>query len=476
VTEIDTVTFPCASFPDDPHAQRLLGLYDMRTEGLVLQRIKVHAGRITPAQLRTCAELARTFTPGYPVHLTTRQDIELHGLRPGDVPAVQQALGKAGLTTLGAAGDTPRNVTVCPGCGLCPGKVDVSDLADRIAESAQTLPWIRRLPRKFKICISGCEDAAARPWINDVGLIACADGTFRAVLAGSLGARPGTGIELYAGLKPGEVIPLVVAALRLFEAGGDRQNRARARLRHVRERLGDKAFRELLDTLFQKEKAKGEWPVPDTPRVSGEPVKETRLRLPLGDIEPDAATALADAAEAAGAVVRIGFEHDLFIYGSIELSPELTALVGGPSIVSCPGNTWCEKGIACSRGAAAAIRERLPAGCELKICLSGCPNNCAHAAVADIGFTGRIKTIDGVRTECFRMVAGGGKGRTPILAQELHPAVPADNVGDVVAWVVEQYEQQRSSGHAAFDQFVGHSEDALTQGITALIGNGPAGS
>ncbi len=439
MSDADHVKFPCTSYPDNAGALRLLGLYDMCIEGLVLQRIKVHAGRITAAQLRACAELATTFSPGYPVHLTTRQDLELHGLTPDDVPAVQKAIGAAGLTTLGAAGDTPRNVTVCPGCGLCPGKTDVSELADLIAESALTLPWIRNLPRKFKISISGCENATARPWINGVGLIACSDGTFRAIIGGSLGARPGTGIELYAGLKPDELIPLVIAALRLFNVEGNRENRNRARLRHVRERVGDEEFRELFDALFQKEKAEGEWPVPNTPRVSGEPLKETRLRLPLGDISTDLAIELADAAEASGTTIRFGFEHDVFLYGDIELGAELQALVGGPSVVSCPGSTWCEKGIASSRDAATAIREKLPAGCDLRICLSGCPNNCAHAAVADIGLTGRMKTIDGTKTECFRMVAGGDKGRGPALAEELHAAIPASRIGDVVALLAAEY-------------------------------------
>ena len=466
---IETVEFPCQSFPDDPHALRLLGLYDMCTEGLVLQRIKVHAGRITPAQLRACAELAATFTPGYPVHVTTRQDIELHGLKPDDVPAVQKSIGAAGLTTLGAAGDTPRNVTVCPGCGLCPGMTNVSELADLIAQSAQTLPWIRKLPRKFKISISGCENATARPWINDVGLIACSDGTFRAIIAGSLGARPGTGIELYAGLKPDELIPLVIAALRLFNAEGDRQNRARARLRHVRERVGDNEFRGLLDALFQSEKAKGEWPVPNTPRVSGEPVKETRLRLPLGDIAPDLAVELADAAEATSTVIRLGVEHDIFLYGDIELGPELQALIGEPSIVSCPGSTWCEKGIACSRDAATAIREKLPAGCDLRICLSGCPNNCAHAAVADIGLTGRMKTIEGTRTECFRLVVGGDKGRGPALAEELHAAIPADRVGAAVELLAAEYAGRRATGGEPFGTFVRRERAHLVERLDCVL-------
>jgi len=469
VSDGNQVGFPCLRYPEDAGALRLLGLYDMRTEGLVLQRIKVHAGRITSAQLRACAGLATTFTPGYPVHVTTRQDIELHGLKPDDVPAVQKAIGAVGLTTLGAAGDTPRNITVCPGCGLCPGTTDVSRLADLIAQSAQALPWIRKLPRKFKISISGCENAAARPWINDVGLIACAGGTFRAIIAGSLGARPGTGIELYAGLKPGELIPLVIAALRLFNAEGDRENRARARLRHVRERLGDRKFQDSLEAMFQKEKAKGEWAAPNTPRVSGEPLKETRLRLPLGDIEPDLAAELADAAETNRTVIRLGFEHDIFLYGDIELGPALKALVGGPSIVSCPGSTWCERGITCSRDAATAIREKLPAGCGLRICLSGCPNNCAHAAVADIGLTGRMKTIEGARTECFRLVGGGDKGRGPALAEELHPAVTADRAGQAVAMLSAEYAERRATGDESFGKFVRRERDYLVERLNCVL-------
>ena len=41
------------------------------------------------------------------------------------------------------------------------------------------------------------------------------------MIAGSLGARPGTGIELYQGLKPDELIPLTIATLRLFNAEGN---------------------------------------------------------------------------------------------------------------------------------------------------------------------------------------------------------------------------------------------------------------
>ncbi|MFH1732363.1 MAG: nitrite/sulfite reductase [Planctomycetota bacterium] len=463
--------FPCPRYPEDAGSLRLLGLYDMRAEGLVLQRIRIHAGRLDAPQLRVCAELARQYTPGFPLHLTTRQDVELHGLKPDAVPAVQRGLAGAGLTTLGAAGDTPRNVTVCPGCGLCAGSVDVSCVADRLRVCAETLPWIRKLPRKFKISVSGCENAAARPWINDVGLIANADGTFRAIVAGSLGAKPGTGFEAYSGLGADEVVPLTIAALRLFNAEGDRENRARARLRHVRERLGDAAFIEKLDRLFREEKETGSWPAPEAPAVSDGVPEQARLRLPLGDIEPAAAIELANAIAEAGATLRIGFEHDLFIYGPapLRLSPDLEALNDGPSIVACPGSTWCERGIASSRDAAAAIRLLLPAGCALCICLSGCPNNCTHAAVADIGFTGRMKTIEGTRTECFRLVAGGDKGRGPALAEELRAAIPADRVGEAVKLLAAEYAQRRSTADESFGAFVRRKKTYLLERLDGVL-------
>lgn len=70
---------------------------------------------------------------------------------------------------------------------------------------------------------------------------------------------------------------------------------------------------------------------------------------------------------------------------------------------------------------------------------SGCPNNCAHAAVADIGLTGTKKKVDGERVQCFRLLAGGGLGKSPGLGTELHAAVPQPQAASVIRWLVEQY-------------------------------------
>ncbi len=467
MSDATAIVFPCDRCPDEPGPARLLGIYDQRQEGLLMQRVKVHAGRISAAQWRAVAKLAATYTPDYPLHLTTRQDIELHGIKPADIPAIQRGLADVGLTTVGACGDTLRNVTTCPSSGLAPGCADVIDIADVLRRAAESLPFIRTMPRKFKISVSSCQRGCARPWINDLGLIAEGYGAFRAILAGSLGARPGTGIELYRDLRPDELVPLTVAALRLFNDEGDRERRARARLRHVRERLGDEVFAERLDALFETAKKEGSWPVPELPPPTGRAIRSTRLHPPLGDIMPDAALALADALEAADGQLRLGLEHDLFVFGEVELDADLRAIEGGPSIVACPGSTWCERGIADSRAAALQIREALPDDCELTICLNGCPNNCGHAAVADIGLTGRIATVGDARAECFRLLAGGDNGHGPALAEEIHPAVPAAKAADAVAQLVAEYAAGSLEGES-FGKFVRREKNSLADKVSGI--------
>jgi sulfite reductase beta subunit-like hemoprotein len=465
------IEFPCEALPEDPALARLLGVYPQRQDGLFMQRVRLPGGRIEAGQLRALASIAERRGPGYPLHLTTRQEIEFHGLRREDIPAVQREIQSAGLTSLGACGDTLRNLTCCPGAGRCPGTRDVSALCDAIGARAGSLPWIHQLPRKFKISISGCPNACARPWINDVGLVAQTDGTIRAVVAGSLGARPATGILFDATLSAATALPFVVAALRLFHAEGDRANRSRARLRHVRERMGDAAFVQKLNDLFKEELRAGDGPGPDWAPGSARAKLVCRLRPPLGDLAPALARELAGGIAAAGAELRIGFEHDLLVYGKVPppLTPPLQQWTAEPRIVSCPGTAWCSRGLADSRGTAASIRAALPADCALGVSISGCPNNCSHASVADIGLVGRIRSVHGARQECYRLFAGGGAGKTANLANELHPCVPAARVPETVRRIADEYVGSSGERAESFGAFVSREKARISETLASRL-------
>lgn len=452
----DEVRFPCDRIPEDVRKVRLLGIYSQRQEGLVLQRIKIPGGKIRLDQWRCLAMLARQYTREYPLHITTRQDVELHGIRPEDLPAIQAEIAERGMTCVGAAGDSVRNLVVCPEDGLRQGTWEVDGLAKAIQTHVESLGWGADLPRKFKISLSGCPWACTRPWIQDLGLVANPDGTFRAMVAGSLGANPGTGLLLFESLKLEEVLPLVHALLKLFHEEGDRAHRYRARLRHVRERLGDTAFIQRIHVILQAELEAWHDPVPPMYQVENDTPLQCRLSLPLGDITAENALRLADSLEKAETELRIGLEHDLLLFGDVlpELNAELADFQEGVSVLACPGSTWCTRGIVDSRDAARRIRRRLPDNDSVAVAIGGCLNNCSQAAVAPIGLLGCVKKVGGKRVEGFRVLVGGGGGYTPALGRQLHPFVASEEIDEAVAFLVQTYHRLDGDSDTTFEDFV----------------------
>lgn len=464
------IVFPCHAVPSEGAQARLLGLYPQRQPGLLMQRVKVPGGVISTAQWRAVAGSAGRHAPGWPLHLTTRQDIEVHGLSPESVPALQRDLYAAGLTTVGACGDTLRNVTVCPGSGVCERSFDVAPLAAELARAGEAMPMVRTLPRKFKVSLSGCGQGCARPWINDLGLVAGPDGRFRAVLAGSLGPKPATGLLLEGVFEAWETVALLRAAMRLFDVEGDRANRGRARLRHARERLGNPEFVARLTTLFEEERA-----APGARRAAPPPLahslpRRARLRLPLGNIDLPDAHSLADALGAAGARMRLGFEHDIFIFGTARpaLPSALAAREEAPAVVACPGSAWCTRGIVDTHAPAVEIERALGRDFGGVVTISGCPNSCAQSGVGEVGLIGCIKTLAGERRPCFRLLLGGGMGRGPALAQEVHAGVDAVRIPAVLAAIASAW---RTSGAAGgFGEYAAAHLAELREAVSAAEG------
>jgi len=112
-----------------PSDMRWLGVHPQKQDGLFMQRIRVFGGRISWPQWRKVAELASKYSSAPTLHLTTRQDIELHNIAADDVYAVQRALEKVCLSTLTAGGDSIRNITVCSGCKFDPNVTKVLSIA-----------------------------------------------------------------------------------------------------------------------------------------------------------------------------------------------------------------------------------------------------------------------------------------------------------------------------------------------------------
>jgi len=398
------------------------GTYPQKQPGLYMQRIRIPGGRITAAQWRVLAAVTEAYCEGAPLHLTTRQDVELHDV-PGDsVPAVRARLEEADLHTVGACGDTIRNITLCPTCDLKPAGVDLAAGVGALHAYLISLPFYDALPRKFKISFSVCGQTCAQPYVNDLGFVLRTDGRFTVIGAGSLGPRPNLGIVLRQRIELDEVAAYCAAVLEFFAEHGDRNNRRKARLRHVRERMGDEAFVSAIEQRFASWRNGGPFPVLVMRRTERVLPFAERLCPPLGDLTVAQARDLADVMDGQGLACRIGLHQEIFLRGAqpIRPAPSLADLSGRPAVVCCPGSRSCPQGLVDTQGLARRIlssdwAEGLADRC---VHISGCPNHCAHTAVARMGVSGRRRTIEGATQEAFELFLEGGEGCSQVLSQK----------------------------------------------------------
>ncbi len=433
------VVFPATELPAEGPAQRLLGLYPQIQEGLWLQRVKILGGALAAGQWAALGAIAAEFTPGTPLHLTTRQDVEIHDIRQGDIPRIQQRLAQAGMTGLGSCGDTVRNVTLCP-CATAKA-ADLSPLAWAIRHLLEQTAGTFALPRKFKISMSACPGACAQPYINDLGFIAATVGGrqgFRVIGAGSLGPRPALGVELMSFVDLADVLPLVAAAVELFSELGDRQNRRTARLRHVRQRLGDAEFIRLLNEKFQAARSRQAWPQVAIGAAALPNAAKAQLAFINGDVTPQQAAALDELSRREGLQLHITNAHRVAVYArdasllaAIAEYPALAAAAAAqPTIIACPSKRWCKHGLVDTNAMADRIKAELgaviPAGAA--VCISGCPNGCAHTGVGAIGLSGGVATEDGQRRDTFDLYFDGQMGRGDKLSQLAHRKLNGDEV------------------------------------------------
>jgi len=260
------------------------GIYGQRQGGHnQMVRVKVPYGSVTPTQLEMMAYVADEYSRGWG-HITTRQNVQFHFVPLERVPALLRDLASVGLTTREACGDTVRNVQGCHLAGACPFEVlDISPWAEATFQHFLHNPIAQRLPRKFKINFSGCATDCGQAMFNDVGVIAVSrpkpDGTteagFRVFFAGGLGANPRPAQALEDFTPREELLPTIEAVLRVFDHNGNRDNKLRARMKWLQDKLGDE---ELRRQIFKERRfllASSTWPawpdrIPDVVRERGD--------------------------------------------------------------------------------------------------------------------------------------------------------------------------------------------------------------
>ena len=480
------------------------GIYEQRKNGTYMVRVRVPGGAISAAQTRALAAVASRYGSGT-LHVTTRQDIQIHDVAIGQTPDIMRELFPVGLTSKGGGGNTVRNVTACPYAGICPAEhFDVTPSVVAVTEYLIGLAGSYNLPRKYKIAFSGCGADCALAQVNDLGFIAkVRDGQpgFSVCAGGGMGAESRVADPMEDWVPAGNVVRISEAVRRLFDRLGDRRNRRRARLRFAVEGAGADAFRGMLRETLQTVTNDGAptcnvpTDIPPTPAASsvdyralleqatGLTVLRQRqsdyvavpLRLPLGQISWQALAALADIAERfsaekmlratqdQGLLLRFVRESDLeALRGEIDriLGPEAIRHAAWHSFITCTGAATCRLGLCLAQNAASACSEALAgAGLDnatrqaVDIRLNGCPNACGQHPIGTIGLFGVAQRVGERLIPAYRVLLGARRGEGRTRLGVVAGAVPARAMPAFLADLLRDFQAGRGPGEAFADYF-----------------------
>ena len=440
-----------------------MGVYLERNYTTYMFRIRCAGGILSPQQLEAAGELARKYGEAR-VHVTTRAEIQLHGIQEEHLVIVLRLLREAGLACLGGGGNTIRNIVANPDSGISPQEVfDVQPCAVALTSRMAAEPDSWELPRKIKTAFTSKSEDAAFVLAQDIGFIACLNTQgkpgYQVHAGGGLGAKPKAAVLIQDFLPEEQVYHAVRAIKNIFHLHGNRKNKHRNRIKFlIHDDMGEAAFRklyveELAQVLAQDHPDLQIVPIDNTANCSRtielEPLAEpapgfaiwqerhvtmqkqtglcaVRLPLLLGDLSPDDCLRLAEFLQPFGDnTLRCGPDQNFYLRNIPErFLPNLHSLLTACAtlsdkpplygkLVPCTGAQTCQVGINRPRPAAQAVFKALdqadfPLPDDVQIRISGCPNSCANHWLGDLAFYGRVRHIQGRSVPTYNVLGNGG--------------------------------------------------------------------
>ncbi|GAA3965101.1 nitrite reductase [Mucilaginibacter dorajii] len=487
------------------------GVYGQRQPGVQMVRIKLPFGKVTFKQLLKIAEISDEYGSRN-LHLTTRQDIQIHYVSLDRTPELWARLEQDDITLREACGNTVRNVTASPTSGIDPQEpFDVSPYAHATFEYFLRNPVCQEMGRKFKISFSSSDADTAFSYIHDIGAIpkinANGDRGFKILLGGGLGAQPLLASIVEEFLPEDQLIPYIEAIIRVFDRYGERNNRNKARMKYLIQKLGLDEVLRLAKIERTAIKVKS-YPINRDAIGQPEPAPETAfaevsisnpfryeqwlatnvfeqkqqgfygvyIKVPVGDISSDTARELVKILEPLVAnEIRITQNQGLLLKfvrkealpslyeGLAKLELAAPGFDTVADVTTCPGTDTCNLGISNSMTMARVLEdliyneyEEFIYNREIKIKISGCMNSCGQHGLAHIGFHGSsLKAGTKVLPSVQVMLGGGTVGDGVGRAAERVIKVPSKRATHVLRAVLDDYKTFSPEGetfHAYYDR------------------------
>lgn len=487
------------------------GVYGQRQQGVQMVRIKLPYGKMTFKQWKRIADISDEYSTGN-LHLTTRQDVQIHFVSLDRTPELWSKLEQDDITLREACGNTVRNVTASPSAGIDPNEpFDIAPYADATFRYFLRNPICQEMGRKFKIAFSNTDEDTALTYMHDMGFIPkIQDGKrgFKVVLGGGLGAQPMMAKIAHEFLAENEIIPYLEATLRVFDRHGERNSRHKARIKFLIQKIGFEALVQLINEEQKALKSKsvvidtetGKWAVTaeempsKTADVSVEQTPAYELwkatntfeqkqkgfygvyvRILNGNIHSTTSRSLIEQLDGyiaddvrvtinQGLMLKFVPEANLpYVYSVLEAHGLAAAGANSmANITACPGTDTCNLAISDSTNITSklesVITEDFPElihNNEIKIKISGCMNSCGQHGMANIGFHGSsLKAADKRVLPALQVLLGGGTvGDGVGRVADKVIKVPSKRGPEVLRVVLNNYEENANEGEYFNDYY-----------------------
>ncbi|GAB6138656.1 sulfurtransferase TusA family protein [Halanaerobaculum tunisiense] len=492
--ELDAARFKGRRVPKGVYSQRG---YEPGEERYMV-RVRAPGGVVTKEQLETLNQLSKEYGSGY-LHVTTRQDIQIHQIKIEDTPEVLFKLLEVGLSPRGGGGNTVRNILNAPRAGVNPNEAfDTTPHALALTEYLIKTRSSFNLPRKYKIAFSPTHEDNALATINDLGFIAQevnGQQGFKVYAAGGMGNAPEVGLVLEEFITTDKIFHVAEAIKRFFADYGDRSNKHRARLRFVRKRLGDeefvKKYQEYLAEVLEDDLAteeinyyhevREEVPATDldlTPDYIYPEQKSGYYSLELkptnGDLYYEDVEQLLELVTNSEISLRTTLKQGLLLRGVkgsqvTELKKQITAinselLVANKATVpvSCKGASTCKLGLCISPNLAQEIKTRLDSVAEEvqtslpQMYISGCPNVCGQHLIGKLGWEGKAKRFNDKLVPHYSLFLGGNIEQDNSYYAERTIDIPAKRIPDFLVELAEVLIADPDYDKEQFDHYLDH--------------------
>jgi sulfite reductase (NADPH) hemoprotein beta-component len=481
-------------------------------------RVAIPYGTLSAPQLRKMAHVARKYDRGYGHFTTRQniqfnwikladlpdalEDLALVGIH------AMQTSGNCvrNVTTDQWAGVAPGEVE------------DPRIWAELLRQYSTMHPEFTYLPRKFKIAITASDHDRAAIKVHDIGLRILRNDAgetgFEVLVGGGLGRTPFIGKVIKPYVAGRDILSYVESILRVYNQYGRRDNIYKARIKILVHELGIEKFAaeveeewlatrdsalQLDDEVVADIRARFRYPgyevLSDTPdelvAASADPQFQRWLKNsvaahqqpgyaivtlslkpiggPPGDATAEQMDVIADLADKYSfGEIRVGHEQNLALpnvakrdlpalwrqLDKLQLATPNVNLI--TDIIACPGLDYCSLANARAIPIAQELTRRFAnhdladmIG-RLHINISGCINACGHHHVGHIGILGVEKNNE----EFYQITIGGRADEGAVVGTLIGPAVPYDDVANVIEDIVESYLALRARPDELFYQTV----------------------